>query len=139
MARMTDIKLTLDIEPVVKLSCANTDCRFSLLREGWLCCGLKYIGIDENGRCMQYEPREAESSVRQAGEEKGGFVEMNEEMGGKGQPLGLLDILEPIRQHDQKRLCEIATELKQTDGEHWAVGEMLERAVQFLALESAMC
>jgi len=60
---------------------------------------------------------------------------MNEEMGRKEQPLGiLLNILEPIRQHDQKRLCEIATELKQTDGEHWAVGEMLERAVQFLAL-----
>jgi len=68
MARMTDIKLTLDIEPVVKLFCHNANCRFSLLREGWFCCGLKYIRIGEDGRCMQYEPREAELTSRQIGE-----------------------------------------------------------------------
>jgi len=44
----------------------------------------------------------------------------------------LLEILNPINTHDRKRLREIVTELKQTDGEHWAVGEMLERACIFL-------
>jgi len=46
-------------------------------------------------------------------------------------------LLDPIRGQDRPRLREIATDLKQTDGEHWAVGEMLERACILLdALEA---
>jgi len=37
-------------------------------------------------------------------------------------------IIEPIKDHDRPLLRKIAEDLKQKDGESWAVGEMLERA-----------
>lgn len=37
-------------------------------------------------------------------------------------------ILDPIRQHDRPMLRQKARQLKQSDGEGWAVGELLERA-----------
>lgn len=45
---------------------------------------------------------------------------------------GLFAVLEPIKAQRRATLREIATELKQTDGEYWAVGEMLERGCIFL-------
>lgn len=44
----------------------------------------------------------------------------------------LLSTLDPINSCERARLREIATELKQTDDEHRAVGEMLERVCIFL-------
>ena len=39
------------------------------------------------------------------------------------------DLLSPIAHPDVRaKLPEIAIELKRMDGEHWAVGEMVERA-----------
>lgn len=46
-------------------------------------------------------------------------------------------LLDVIRKHNRPTLRQIATDLKQVDGEHWAVGEMLERACILLdALEA---
>lgn len=48
----------------------------------------------------------------------------------------LEEVLDPIRHHHRPTLREKVTHLKQTDGEGWAVGEMLERACILLdALE----
>lgn len=48
----------------------------------------------------------------------------------------LVSILEPIALlHDLPRLREIVIELKQSDGEHRAIGEMLERACNILDVE----
>lgn len=45
------------------------------------------------------------------------------------EPQELWQVLTPIKDcRPRARLREIAIELKQMDGEHWAVGEMLERA-----------
>ena len=41
---------------------------------------------------------------------------------------GLQAMLDPVRGHDRKLLWEKVGHLKQSDGEGWAVGEMLERA-----------
>lgn len=45
---------------------------------------------------------------------------------------GLFAVLEPIKAQRRATLRKIAIELKQMDGEHWAVGEMLERGCIFL-------
>jgi hypothetical protein len=45
---------------------------------------------------------------------------------------GLRAIVEVIRNHDRPTLRQKAEQLKQTDGEGWAIGEMLERACIFL-------
>jgi len=44
----------------------------------------------------------------------------------------LLSVLNPIKSHKRVILRKIAIELKQTDDEHWDVGEMLERGCIFL-------
>lgn len=48
-------------------------------------------------------------------------------------PQALWQLLDPIKDYRPRaRLREIAVELKQMDGEHWMVGEMLERSCIFL-------
>jgi hypothetical protein len=47
-------------------------------------------------------------------------------------------IVEPILEHDEQRLHEVVTRLKQADGESWAVGEMLERALRYVPLAVAL-
>ncbi len=53
--------------------------------------------------------------------------------------ISLVKTIETYRNKDEtsrKKLYEIANELKQTDDEHWAVGEMLERTmIMFSALD----
>jgi len=44
----------------------------------------------------------------------------------------LFAILEPIFEQDNLDLEKVVKELKQTSGEKWAVGEMLERAMRFI-------
>ena len=49
---------------------------------------------------------------------------------------GYKEVLDPILHHERARLREKATQLKQSDGEGWAIGEMLERGCILLdALE----
>lgn len=53
--------------------------------------------------------------------------------------LVLKKLLEPVRHPDvQIRLEEISKELKQMDGEHWAVGELVERARNVLLHEEQL-
>lgn len=47
--------------------------------------------------------------------------------------LEIIEPIEDIAKATSNKIWEIITELKQTDGEHWAVGEMLERAFIFRA------
>ncbi len=47
-------------------------------------------------------------------------------------------IIEPIVGHDEEQLATIVTRLKQTDGESWAVGEMLERALKYIETTAAL-
>lgn len=42
------------------------------------------------------------------------------------------ELLGTIQGMERKTLEEIVTELKQMDGEHWAVGEVLQRIIYFL-------
>ena len=47
-------------------------------------------------------------------------------------------VFDPIKDHQRTTLREKAEQLKQSDGEDWAIGEMLERACILLdALEIA--
>ena len=46
--------------------------------------------------------------------------------------VGLWQVVEPVRSHDRPTLRRKAEELKQSDGEGWAIGEMLERACMLL-------
>ena len=50
-----NIKITADIEPIVKLGCIKFDCVNNLHNSGYDCCNLKHICIDENGRCFCFE------------------------------------------------------------------------------------
>lgn len=51
----------------------------------------------------------------------------------RAEALGLWGVIEVVREYPYRpKLREIADELKRLDGEHWAVGEMLERACIFL-------
>jgi len=55
MAQLPDFVVTVQIEPVVKLTCYDTTCRFNLVHEShdWLACNLKRIVIDSSGTCQQ--------------------------------------------------------------------------------------
>jgi len=44
----------------------------------------------------------------------------------------LVHILEPLEGHDLEKLDGVSRRLKQSDGEGWAVGEMLERALNII-------
>jgi|TARA_R100001530_G_scaffold130469_1_gene101441 hypothetical protein len=56
MAGGGEIKVTLDIESIVKVDCFTTDCIFQV--KGPVCqCNLKNIKID-NGECENYTPCE---------------------------------------------------------------------------------
>lgn len=53
---------------------------------------------------------------------------------GKPEPLrdALLDCIDPLGLHDRDKLEDIVYELKQQGGEEWAVGEMLQRVINFI-------
>jgi len=48
----------------------------------------------------------------------------------------LIDVLNAIKGHDLKLLGKKVVMLKQTDGEGWAVGEMLQRAIEWYAVRA---
>lgn len=47
-------------------------------------------------------------------------------------------ILEPLLTQDEEQLSKLITRLKQSDGEQWAVGEMLERALKYIEITKAV-
>ena len=44
----------------------------------------------------------------------------------------LFKVIKPVLEHDHKRLRVKAKELKQADGESWAIGEMVQRVVNMM-------
>lgn len=47
------ISIIVDIEPIVKIKCENNDCIYHLFKRGYLGCNLKYVDIDQQGKCRQ--------------------------------------------------------------------------------------
>lgn len=47
-------------------------------------------------------------------------------------------VVEPLIYHDEQRLHGWVTRLKQSDGEGYAIGEMLERALRYITMTSAL-
>ena len=58
----TDFKITFEFEPIVKLTCVNTTCRFNLVDtySGYLACGLKEVEIGKDGICSSQESKKDE-------------------------------------------------------------------------------
>jgi hypothetical protein len=60
MAAIQDVTIRIEIEPVVKLTCLNFDCRHNLAEDP-LClpyCNLKCLQLDETGKCSAFERAE---------------------------------------------------------------------------------
>jgi hypothetical protein len=61
MVKQSDMNLsvTFEVEPLVKLSCVETLCRFNMAKQGkgFLACDLKHIGIGFGGTCQNKEIR----------------------------------------------------------------------------------
>uniref|UniRef100_A0A6M3JRZ7 Uncharacterized protein n=1 Tax=viral metagenome TaxID=1070528 RepID=A0A6M3JRZ7_9ZZZZ len=57
MAKLSDVRIAFEIEPVVKLFCRNIDCRFNMTKRpnAGAFCSLKVLEIDETGRCKMME------------------------------------------------------------------------------------
>jgi hypothetical protein len=54
----SDLRITFEIEPIIKLSCVETLCRFNLAKQnGFLACNLKHINIGFGGTCQNKEIR----------------------------------------------------------------------------------
>lgn len=65
MATLNDIRIFLDFDQIVKVTCANADCRFNLLNASYqgdkaAFCLLKSIFIKSNGQCGNFEPLKPE-------------------------------------------------------------------------------
>jgi hypothetical protein len=55
MARLNDIMIKIEIEPLVKLTCNAINCRHNLARkEGGHHCNFKHVVLMEGGRCEHY-------------------------------------------------------------------------------------
>jgi hypothetical protein len=53
-------------------------------------------------------------------------------LGGRMYREYLTYILEPLEGHDKENLIKVAKKLQESDGEGWAVGEMLYHALQII-------
>lgn len=52
MAKAVDIKVKLEIEPIVKLFCEKYNCINNLIiTKGFYNCNLKYVKINKEGEC----------------------------------------------------------------------------------------
>lgn len=51
----SNIKIDIEIEPVVKLSCMDNNCRFKIF--GSFSCNFKHVRIGKNGECLNKEPK----------------------------------------------------------------------------------
>lgn len=48
-----EIKISIDIESIVKVRCVNTKCPNHLVKFGYVGCNLKNITINQQGECVQ--------------------------------------------------------------------------------------
>ena len=58
MARLGDVKITVELDPIVKLVCLDTECKFNMLNipgSQSLHCQMKHIVIDRSGMCESRE------------------------------------------------------------------------------------
>lgn len=51
-----EIRITLEIDPIVYLTCAAKECQYNIIHEA--CCNLKHTWLDENRQCGEYKPRD---------------------------------------------------------------------------------
>lgn len=58
------MEITLDIEPIVKLACNATNCKFNLFYSGSMMsyCNLKQVTIGEDACCKDFQPIEDKSN-----------------------------------------------------------------------------
>jgi hypothetical protein len=55
----SDISISFEIEPIVKLSCTAFDCKNNLAHNNFgvgAFCILKYVGINPDHTCSDYDP-----------------------------------------------------------------------------------
>lgn len=68
MASLDHLSIFLEFEPIVKVVCAATDCKFNLMNAYnnadrlQTACNLKQITIGDKGQCMNYEELEKKDS-----------------------------------------------------------------------------
>lgn len=58
MMAKADWNITFEIEPICKVTCIAQNCKFNLIHhkpESYYC-SLKYIDVDELGRCGMFDP-----------------------------------------------------------------------------------
>jgi len=55
MASLGSVKVGLEIENIVKLTCYRTDCQHNLLTAYGMSCNLKQVELDNEGHCMAFE------------------------------------------------------------------------------------
>ena len=63
MASPTNMYITFDIEPIVKLTCMATTCKHNLFHLGEARCNLKHLAISKEAygcKCEMFERREDE-------------------------------------------------------------------------------
>jgi hypothetical protein len=64
MAALGNLVVSMNLEPFVKLLCANEQCKYSLLNKPEAdhapYCNLKHIQINEVGKCEMFEPKKDE-------------------------------------------------------------------------------
>lgn len=47
--------ISVEIEPLCRVECLNTDCEFHLETRGWFGCNLKRIMVSQKGKCLGYK------------------------------------------------------------------------------------
>jgi hypothetical protein len=62
MAKLGDLQITFEIEPVAKLICHSFECKHNLSRYAGAYCNLKHLEIGERHECMNYESAEQKVS-----------------------------------------------------------------------------
>jgi len=69
MASMSNIEITFEIEPIVKVTCMAISCKHNLWRVSGAHCNLKNIVISKEAygrKCEQFEKREDEADNGQS-------------------------------------------------------------------------
>lgn len=67
-----NLRITFEIEPVVKLVCVANTCRFNMIDPGYGAhCNLKNVYITPYGACGTYEKRKDNEPHNQAQQENG--------------------------------------------------------------------
>jgi hypothetical protein len=57
MAELNPVKITFEVDPIVKLVCSAFDCKHNLARNNFAGphCDLKYIFMNTQHQCREYE------------------------------------------------------------------------------------